>query len=156
MAFVSQMKRLGSSFIGALRKAYPSFRVMPDQKQTAINDAGFEVDVIRRMAIDDDPHPFRMSDDKEDMWAVQVEGANRMLSTHKFSQVVVGETSHMAVMHTMDPPTFVAIKRMISKAPSRDPKKRNKDAQQAGLVEQLMQTHMPQYLKANSEIGRNR
>jgi hypothetical protein len=151
MAFVSQMKRLDSSFIGALRKADPSFRVMQDQKQTAINDTGFEVDVIRRMAIDGDPHPFRMSDDENDMWAVQVEGANRMLSAHKFSQVVVAETGHMAVMHTMDPPTFVAIKRMISKAPGRDPKKRLKDALQADLVEQLMQTHMPQYVAGSGQ-----
>ena len=76
-----------------------------------------------------------------------------MLSAHKFSQVVVAETGHMAVMHTMDPPTFVAIKRMISTAPGRDLKKRFKDAQQAELVEQLMQSHMPQYRKAGGEVG---
>ena len=153
MAFVSQMKRLDTSFIGALRKADPSFRVKHDQKQTAINDAGFEVDVIRCMATDGDPHPFRLSDDEDDMWAVQVAGGNRMLSAHKFSQVVVAETGHMAVMHTMDPPTFVAIKRMISIAPGRDPKKRNKDAQQADLVEQLMLSHMPQYRNADGVGG---
>jgi hypothetical protein len=70
MSFVSQMRRMDSSFIGALQKADPSFRVMRDQKQTAINDAGFEVDVIRRQAKDQDPHPFRMSDDEEDLWAL--------------------------------------------------------------------------------------
>ena len=145
MSFVSQIRRMDSSFIGALQKADPSFRVMRDQKQTAINDAGFEVDVIRRLAKDLDPHPFRMSDDEDDLWAVQVAGAEKMLSAPRFSQVVVSETGHMAVMNTMSPVTFVVIKRMISAATNRDPKKRVKDAVQADLVESLMKTHMPQF-----------
>lgn len=130
MSFVSQMRRMDSSFIGALRKADPTFRVMPDQKQTAINDAGFEV---------------RMSADENDLWAVQVDGAEKMLSAPRFSQVVVAETGHMAVMNTMNPVTFVAIKRMIAAATGRDPKKRLKDILQADLVEGLIKTHMPQY-----------
>lgn len=145
MSFMSQMRRMDSSFIGALQKADPTFRVMQDQKQTAINDAGFEVDVIRRAAKDRDPHPFRMSADENDLWAVQVEGADKMLSAPRFSQVIVAETGHMAVMNTMSPVTFIAIKRTISKAAGRDPKKRLKDALQAELVESLVRSHMPQY-----------
>jgi len=49
------------------------------------------------------------------------------------------------VMNTMSPVTFVAIKRMISAATGRDPKKRLNDVLQADLVESLIQTHMPQY-----------
>ena len=127
------------------QKADPTFRVMHDQKQTAINDAGFEVDVIRRAAKDRDPHPFRMSADENDLWAEQVEGADKMLSAPRFSQVVVAETGHMAVMNTISPVTFIAIKRMISTAAGRDPKKRLKDALQADLVESLVRSHMPQY-----------
>jgi hypothetical protein len=145
MSFVSQMRRMDSSFIGALRKADPSFRTMDDQKQTAVNNAGFEVDVIRRMAKGADPHPFRMSDDEDDLWAVQIEGADRMLSAQRFSQVVVADTGHMAVMHTMDPLTFIAIKRKIANSRTRDPRKRLKDALQADIVEQLVQTRMPQF-----------
>ena len=137
MSFMSQMRRMDSSFIGALQKADPTFRVMQDQNQTAINDAGFEVDVIRRAAKDRDPHPFRMSADENNLWAVQVEGADKMLSAPCFSQVIVAETGHMAVMNTMSPVTFIAIKRTISKAVGRDPKKRLKDALQADLVESL-------------------
>lgn len=145
MSFMSQMRRMDSSFIGALQKADPTFRVMHDQKQTAINDAGFEVDVIRRAAKDRDPHPFRLSTDENDLWAVQVEGADKMLSAPRFSQVVVAETGHMAVMNTMSPLTFIAIKRTIAKAAGRDPKKRLKDALQADLVESLVRSHMPQF-----------
>ncbi|MET0310629.1 MAG: hypothetical protein ABW051_01125 [Burkholderiaceae bacterium] len=41
--------------------------------QTAVNDAGFEVDIIRRQAGAHDPHPLRMSDDENDLWADQGE-----------------------------------------------------------------------------------
>lgn len=145
IAFVSHMRKMDSSFIGALQKADPTFRVMADQKQTAINDAGFEVDVIRRTAKGLDPHPFRMSADENDLWAVQVEGAEKMLSAPRFSQMIVAETGHMAVMNTMNPVTFIAIKRMIAAAAGRDPKKRIKDVLQADLVESLIKTHMPQF-----------
>ena len=73
------------------------------------------------------------------------------MSAPRFSQVVVAETGHMAVMNTMDPLTFVTIKRMISNAPGRDPKKRVKDALQADLVEELVRTHMPQYQRPGME-----
>lgn len=152
IAFAAQMQRGAGedgmkSFIGVLQKADPSFRVMHDQKQTAVNDAGFEVDVIRRFARDGDPHPLRMSDDEEDFWAVQVAGADKMLSTPRFSQMVVSETGHMAMMNTLDPLTFIAIKRMITAAPSRDPRKRHKDALQADVVDELVRTRMPQFLE---------
>ncbi len=55
------------------------------------------------------------------------------------------ETGHMAVMNTMNPVTFVAVKRKIAAAQSRDPKKRLKDVLQADLVEGLIKTHMPQF-----------
>lgn len=147
IAFMSRMKKLDSSFIGALQKADATFRVRvrADQKQTAINDSGFEIDVIRRTAKDGDPHPFRMSDDEDDLWAVQVDGADKMLSSERFSQVVVAETGHMAVMHTMPPLTFIALKKQLATSPGRDPKKRLKDALQAELVQELVQTSMPQY-----------
>lgn len=86
-----------------------------------------------------------MSADENDLWAVEVAGADRILGAQRFSQVVVAETGHMAVVNTMDPLTFIALKRMISASQSRDPKKRIKDAVQATLIEQLVQTHMPQY-----------
>ena len=151
MAFAHQLKRLDSSFIGALQKADPTFRTRSDQLQTAVNASGFEVDVIRRFKHGKDLHPFRMSESEDDLWAVQVKGADRMLSAKGFSQVVVSETGHMAVMHTMNPQTFVAIKRKISASPDRDPKKRPKDALQADLVAHLIESRMPQYLPQSAD-----
>lgn len=149
IGFVTQMRRLDTSFIGALRKADPTFRVKSDQLQTAINASGFEVDVIRRVAREDDPHPLRLSDHEDDLWAVQVETGNKILSAQRFSQVVMSVTGRMAVMHTMHPLAFIEVKRHISTHPGRDPRKRRKDALQAELVEQLLHSHLPQYLPEN-------
>jgi len=145
LSFVSKLKKMDSSFIGALQKADPSFRVISDQKQTAINATGFEVDVIRRLTTDADPHPLKMSNFDDDLWAVQISDGNRMLGAKRFSQVVVSETGHMAVMSTLDPRMFVALKTKLSKASGRDPKKRPKDALQAQLVQELINGYMPQY-----------
>ena len=145
LSFVSKLKKMDSSFIGALQKADPTFRVMSGQKQTAINAAGFEVDVIRRMTTDADPHALKMSDFDDDLWAVQIRDGNKMLDARRFSQVIVSETGHMAVMNTMDPKMFVALKTSLSQASGRDPRKRPKDALQAQLVQSLIDGYMPQY-----------
>lgn len=145
LSFVSKLKKMDSSFIGALQKADPTFRVMSDQKQTAINSAGFEVDVNRRMTTDADPHPLKMSEFDDDLWAVQIRDGNKILGARRFSQVIVSETGHMAVMNTMDPKMFVALKTSLSQTPGRDPRKRPKDALQAKLVQALIDSYMPQY-----------
>lgn len=49
LAFTHKLKRLDSFFIGALQKADPTFRTRSIQKQTAVNAAGFEIDVIQRL-----------------------------------------------------------------------------------------------------------
>jgi hypothetical protein len=145
LSFVSRLKKMDTSFIGALQKADPTFRVLSNQKQTAINATGFEVDVIRRMTVDADPHPLRMSDFDDDLWAVQISDGNKMLGSRRFSQVVVAETGHMAVINTIDPNLFVSLKTKLSQSASRDPKKRPKDALQAKLVQALIDGYMPQY-----------
>lgn len=145
LSFMSKMKKMDSSFIGALQKAYPTFRVMSDKKQTAINDSGFEIDVIRRMTVDGDPNPLRMSEFEDDLWAVQITDGNKMLGGKKLSQVIISETGHMAVMNTIEPRMFVKVKTQLSQLTSRDPKKRPKDQLQAKLVQELIDSYMPQY-----------
>lgn len=145
ISFFSRMKRLDTSLISALRKADPTFLVKPEQKHTAINATGFEVDVVRRMAGREDPHPLRMSSDEDDFWAVQIDTGERILGADRFSQMVVSATGHMAFMHTMHPLTFVRVKRIIAATSGREPLKKTKDILQADLIEGLIESHMPQY-----------
>ncbi len=141
--FFSQMHRLDVSLLDVLRKADKSFRIKSDQKYTAVNDRGFEVDIIRRQAGQEDPHPLRMSDFEDDFWAVQVPSGEKLLGARRFSQVVVSSTGRMAKMNTIHPEDFVRVKRLVGNDPKRDPLKAPKDLRQADIVDQLIDEYLP-------------
>jgi hypothetical protein len=137
LEFFSTLQRSGSSLVGVLRKADASFRVRRSQLQTAVNDDGFEVDIIRRAARDGDPHPLRMSAEDDDLWAVQVPSGESMTAGRRFQQLVVASSGEMAMMKTLHPLDFVRIKTQLAASGGRDPLKRPKDALQAQAVQQL-------------------
>ena len=141
--FITQMKRLDSSFLGVLQKADKTFRLREDQLYTAVNDKGFEVDVIRRSATGDDLHPLRLSDNEDDFWATQVSMGDRMLSARLFAQVVVSTSGSMARMRTVHPLDFARLKRELGRMPTRDRAKYRKDLQQADAVVALVDEYLP-------------
>lgn len=128
VAFVTTMKRLDSSLIDIFRKADKTFRVRPDQLQTAVNDEGFEIDLLRRTAVDGDPHPLPMSAKEE------VASGNQLVSGRRFDQMVVSTRGDMALMRTVHPLDFVRVKNTIAASRQRDRLKRPKDALQAQIV----------------------
>ncbi len=144
LSFWSQLKRLDSSFLSVLRKADRSFRVRPGQLYTVVNDAGFEVDVVRRIQAEDDPHPLRLSEDEDDLWPVQISTGQDLLNAERFSRMVVSSSGSMARMHTIDPRAFVRAKRWLSAQHSRDPLKQRKDLLQAEIVASLVENYLPQ------------
>ncbi len=89
LKFTTQLKRLDSSMLTLLRKVDKTFTLIDDQLYTAVNSKGFEVDILRREAKEQDPHPVKLTDAEED-----------------FSAVVVGTTGHMARMNTVGFPQF--------------------------------------------------
>jgi hypothetical protein len=130
MKFVTQMKRLDSSFLNVLRKADKSFELRPDQLYTAVNNKGFEIDVIRRKAIEDDPHPLR-----------------------PFEQIVVSTTGTMARMRTVHPMDFVRIKKDLAALPGRERQKFRKDELQATMVLHLVREHLPHLQDIQPQSG---
>lgn len=142
LAFLTTLRRLDMSFIGVLRKADKTFRVRSGQLQTGVNNDGFEVDLIRRTAVDADPHPLKMSDAEEDLWAVQVSSGNRLVSSRRFAQTVVSARGDMALMRTVHPLDFIQVKRALARSLARDPLKARKDALQAEVVQYLWQTYL--------------
>ncbi|MRD45684.1 GSU2403 family nucleotidyltransferase fold protein [Caenimonas koreensis] len=143
LSVFTRLQRVDSSLVAVLRKADKSFSVRSDQLQTVVNDKGFEVDIIQRTARDGDPHPLRMSDDEDDMWAVQVPTGDQLLSSSRFSQVVVATSGAMARMDTISPVAFARIKRELGARADRDPLKRSKDLLQAQIVSQLVSQYLP-------------
>lgn len=141
--FVSTMKVLGSSMVGILRQVDPTFSIRNDQKYTAVNSKGFEVDILRREAIDNDPHPVRLSDDDDDFWVTQARNAGMLLSAPRFSSVIVSSAGYMARMNTISPVVFSRFKRWLSEQDDRENLKRTRDKRQADVVDLLVAEYLP-------------
>ena len=143
VAFATSLKRSGArSLIGVLKKADPTFKVMRDKLQTAVNNAGFEIDIVRRKAIAQDSHPMRMSDDEDDFWAVQIEDGDKLATGRKFEHLVVAANGEMASMRTLHPLDFVRLKLKLADLPGRDPLKAPKDRLQAQVVQLLCDRYL--------------
>lgn len=144
LAFATTLAHNQESLVGILRKADPSFELLAQEKCTLRNSKGFEVDIVRRMAADKDPHPLRMSPDEDDLWPVQIAMGERLLSARRFDQMVVGVGGEAALMRTVHPLDFARTKIALSQLPGRDPLKAGKDALQAGIVRTLVHDLLPQ------------
>jgi len=141
--FLSDIAKLDASILGVLQKADRTFVRKEGQNETAINDKGFEVDFLRRMKEADDPHPFRFTDDEDDLWPVQAMRAPVLTSAPKFECIVVASNGRMANMTTIAPKTFVEFKRWLAEAgEKRDPIKRRRDQRQANIVQKLLDEHL--------------
>ena len=137
--FVTNLGKLESSMLQILQRADPTFVRKPGQNETAINANGFEVDFLRRQPEGDDPHPFRFSDDEDDLWPVQAVRAHVLTTAKRFDHVVFSAAGKMALMRTIAPEEFAQFKRwMASQVRAREPAKRRRDLHQAEIVEKLL------------------
>ncbi len=141
--FATQLARVDSSMLGVLKKVDGTFRMRRSQQYTAVNKDGFEVDIIRREQVEDDPHPIKLSGEDDDFWVAQARRANVLLDAPGFSAVVVATNGTMARMNTVAPGTFVAFKRWLADQRDRDALKRRRDVLQAAAVEKLMDEFLP-------------
>ncbi len=147
LAFITSMERLDTHFLGLLKKVDPTFRLLESDKSKAVNNSGFEVDVLRREAHEGDPNPLKVTEHDEDFYAVQARRAGVLLSGPRFTQMIVAASGHMARMNTIDPGLFVVFKRWMGSRPDREPLKRTRDLLQADAVERLLHERLPHLLR---------
>ena len=143
LSFIAQMTGLDISFLGLLREVDPTFDLRDDQLYTAVNNHGFEVDVIRREAKEGDPHPLRLTDHEDEFYAVQTKRAGILLDGEKFTAMIVSGNGRMARMTTISPVAFAKAKRWIATQDDREPLKRDRDVLQAELVEEMVAEFFP-------------
>lgn len=143
ISFFEKMGYMGSSMLNIIKKVDPSFEIRQDQKYTAVNSKGFEVDIIRREAKDGDPHPLRLSDKEDEFYAVQARKAGIFLDGPRFSAMIVATTGHMARMNTVSPILFAKFKKWMSEQSDREPLRRRRDALQSDRVEELVREYLP-------------
>lgn len=143
LQFSTRLARVDSSMLGVLRKVDKSFRLRTGQHYTAVNQDGFEVDIIRRMKEAEDGHPVKLSDAEDDFWVVQAPRAHLLLYSKGFSQVLVATDGSMARMDTVHPRTFAKFKRWLAGQKDRDPMKAKRDLLQAQVVEDMLERYLP-------------
>jgi hypothetical protein len=144
ISFETHMETIGTSFLGVLNKVDATFQLHKEQRYTAVNCDGFEVDVIRREPVDGDLHPWRMTDSEDDeFYDIQAKRAGKLLDGPKFSSVIVASSGHMARMKTISPLVFSEFKRWMSTQSDREPHKRRRDILQADVVEELVSEYLP-------------
>lgn len=149
LRFATTMQRLDSSLLGIFQKADKTFMLRDDQKYTAVNASGFEIDVVRRPAhsrAGTDPHPLRVSKFEEDFWAVQIPSGQALLDSGRFSHMVVATSGQMATLHAPMPHRFIHVKNQLASRPDRDPLKARKDDLQARVVQQLLDQYGLSYI----------
>jgi hypothetical protein len=113
MHFWSQMDKLGSSFLGVLRKVDDSFRLQRGQAFIAVNKKAFEIEV-------------------------QAAPNQTFLDRPSFEAVIADRNGRMALMRTIEPQIFVEFKRWMATLPDREPLKRRRDLAQAQAVQGLL------------------
>jgi len=143
LSFITQMRYLDTSMLKLIQKVDSTFKIRDDQKYTAVNSKGFEVDIIRREPQDGDPHPLRLTDEDDEFYAVPARNAGLLLDGPRFSAMIVSTTGHMARMNTISPIVFVRFKRWMAEQPDRDTMKRQRDILQANMVEELIAEYLP-------------
>lgn len=143
LVFLTQMSNLGTSMLELIRKVDKTFQLREDQKYTAVNSQGFEIDIIRREATEGDPHPLKMTDADDEFYAVQARRAGSLLAGPRFSSLVVATNGAMARMNTISPRAFAKFKRWMAETVDRDPLKKQRDLLQAELVEALVEEYLP-------------
>jgi hypothetical protein len=149
-SFLQVMSEEGLSFMDLLRKVDKTFERDPNNHCTAVNDKGYQIDLIRRFPpaqLEDQEHPLQITPHEDDLWVVRASTGQRLLSVPRFSQVVVGLNGAMARMTTVHPMAFARIKRQLGHSAQRERHKAPKDLQQAKLVEAMVREYLPQLAK---------
>lgn len=137
--FFVAMEQKGVSMLGLLRKADKTFQRSAGKLESAINDKGFEVEFLRRQPEEGAPHPLRFSAAEDDLWPVKARRASVLANAPVFERTIIAANGQMAQMRTVDPGVFVNFKRWLAtQAAHRPADKRQRDARQAGIVEELL------------------
>lgn len=135
-----------------LRKADRSFELCKPRSFQAVNRDGYMVDLIKA-----EPKKVLVKERKRmggpgDLEAIEIRNLQWLLSSPKFSQIVIGNDGHPAVMAAPDPRVFALHKFWLSGQLDREPMKKQRDQDQGLAVARLVIKYLPQYPFKRSEL----
>ena len=80
-----------------------------------------------------------------DLEAAEIRNLQWLISSPKFSQVVIGDDGYPAEMAVPDPRAFALHKLWLSQQPDREPAKKHRDDKQGLTVAELVTRYLPDY-----------
>lgn len=138
--------------LGIIRKADRSFEAVRSGDFRAVNRDGYMVDLIK-------PLPKKMIQKEPmrigglgDLEAIEIRNLHWLISSPKFSQIVIGDDGRPAPMIVPDPRAFALHKFWLCNQDDREPVKKQRDRAQAMAVGRLVVEHLPQYRFDASEL----
>ena len=135
-----------------IRKADRSFEAVRSGDFRAVNRNGYMVDFIKPLPKSImQKEPVRMGG-HGDLEAVEIRNLHWLISSPKFSQIVIGDDGMPAPMIVPDPRAFALHKLWLSRQDDREPIKKQRDRGQAIAVGNLIVEHLPQYRFDASEL----
>jgi hypothetical protein len=135
-----------------LRKADKSFEPAAPGSFRAVNRDGYMVDLIKpesKSLLKKDP--VRMGG-PGDLKAPEIRSLQWLISSPKFSQVIIGDDGYPVSMVVPDPRAFSIHKVWLSEQPDREPVKKKRDNDQGLAIALLVIKYLPQYRFVTSEL----
>ncbi|MBW2612949.1 MAG: nucleotidyltransferase domain-containing protein [Deltaproteobacteria bacterium] len=152
LALVMDKKLMPGGMISLLKKADRSFERMRRSKFRAVNKDGYMVDLIKSMPKDIRMNEKQRMGDPGDLEAAEIRNLQWLVSSPKFSQVVIGEDGYPSLMTGPDPRAFALHKIWLSRQKDRNPLKKNRDLKQGLAIAQILINYLPQYEFNKSEM----
>jgi hypothetical protein len=138
--------------LDVLRKADKSFEPVAPGSFRAVNRDGYMVDLIKP-----ESKPLTRNDPVRmggpgDLKAAEIRSLHWLISSPKFSQVIIGDDGYPVSMVVPDPRAFSIHKVWLSEQTDREPVKKKRDDDQGLAIALLVIKYMPQYKFDPSEL----
>ena len=152
LVLISEEKPHKIDFMDILRKADKSFKMMGEKSFRAVNKDGYMIDLLKPVPSMIFANEKKQIGGEGDLEAVEVMNLQWLLSSPKFSQIVIGDDGFPALMVVPDPRAFALHKLWLSKKEDRDPMKRRRDHRQGIAAADLVLNYLTQYKFRQSEL----
>jgi hypothetical protein len=141
-----------NDLLDILRKADKSFEPAAPGSFRAVNRDGYMIDLVKA-----EPKSLTRKDPVRmggpgDLKAAEVRNLQWLISSPKFSRVVIGDDGYPASMVVPDPRAFAIHKLWLSEQLDREPVKKKRDEDQGLAIALLVVRYLPQYQLETSEL----
>ena len=140
----------GYGLLGMLKRIDKSFEIQSKSRFRAVNKDGFMVDLITQDKGMNAKKPEPMA--SNDLEMIEVPNLEWLANSPRVEVVVISSKGEPVLMPVPDPRAFMIHKAWLSKQHDREPVKKQRDRDQAMMVLQLLNEHLPQFPLEQSEM----